>query len=393
MENQFDFNDLFVLDLANNHQGSVQHGLNIITQASEVVKASGVRAAIKFQFRQLDTFIHPSCRDKSTNKHIPRFLSTRLSQKDFGRLLKEVKNLGFVSMCTPFDEESVDVIEEMDFDVIKIGSCSARDWPLLERVAETNKPVIFSTGGLHDHHVNDLVSFFEHRSVNFAIMHCVSIYPTPDEHCHLNQIQSFRNRYPSHVIGWSTHENPDDTAHVQIAYAKGARMFERHIGVKTDKIKLNTYSSTPEQIGHWIESYRRARVLCGSSERLPATEVEKDSIRSLQRGIFAKTLIKRGTVIRRDQVYFAMPHQDGQLESGRWCDGIVAQVDFENDAAVLSKSVGLPKSDEVLVIKRVVHEVKAMLNQAGIVLNSEFKVEYSHHYGIKKLQRNWCRYN
>ena len=112
-----------------------------------MVKARGVRAAMKFQFRQLDTFVHPTHRNNSTNKHIPRFLSTRLSQKEFSQLLKEVKGRGFISMCTPFDEESVDVIEDMNFDVIKIGSCSARDWPLLERIAEANKPIIFSTGG------------------------------------------------------------------------------------------------------------------------------------------------------------------------------------------------------------------------------------------------------
>ena len=227
--------------------------------------------------------------------------------------------------------------------------------------------------------------------MNFAIMHCVSIYPTPDEHCHLNQVQTLRNRYPSHVIGWSTHENPDDTAQVQIAYAKGARMFERHVGVKTDKIKLNAYSSTPEQIGRWLDSFQRARVLCGSSERQPVTDIESDSIRSLQRGVYARAHIKAGSTIRPEQIYFAMPHQDGQLESGRWSEGVIAGVDVEKDEPICSSSVELPKSDDIIVIKRVVHEVKAMLNQARIVLNSEFKVEYSHHYGIKNFRGNRCR--
>ena len=59
MDKDFDFHDLFILDLANNHQGSVEHGLRIIQSAADVIKRRSVRAAIKFQFRQLDTFIHP----------------------------------------------------------------------------------------------------------------------------------------------------------------------------------------------------------------------------------------------------------------------------------------------------------------------------------------------
>ena len=57
MESEFDFRDLFVLDLANNHQGSVEHGKKIIQSVSDVCNKHGVRAAVKFQFRQLDTFI------------------------------------------------------------------------------------------------------------------------------------------------------------------------------------------------------------------------------------------------------------------------------------------------------------------------------------------------
>ncbi len=75
METGFDFQDLFVLDLANNHQGSVEHGLEVIRRHAEVVRKHGVRAAVKFQFRDIDTFVHPRHKRDSTNKHIPRFLS------------------------------------------------------------------------------------------------------------------------------------------------------------------------------------------------------------------------------------------------------------------------------------------------------------------------------
>jgi hypothetical protein len=145
-----------------------------------------------------------------------------------------------MSMCMPIDG-SVGKIIEMDFDVIKVSSCSARDWPLLEKVAATGKPIVASTGGLTQDEVDDLVSYLDHRGCDFALMHCVSIYPTPDDTCNLANIAAFRERYPGRVIGWSTHENPADTVPVGVAAALGAEMFERHVGIATDAIKLNAY--------------------------------------------------------------------------------------------------------------------------------------------------------
>lgn len=383
----FNFHDLFVLDMANNHQGDVEHGLKIVHGMGAAAKAQGGRAGVKFQFRQLNSFIHPSHHEASDNKHIPRFLSTRLSREDYETLLNAVCDEGLISICTPFDEESVDVITDMGFDVIKVASCSAKDWPLLQKVADAALPVIFSTGGLDISDIDNLVSFFEHRGVDFAIMHCVSIYPIPDEHFQLNQIDLLRKRYPDHVVGWSTHEDPDALAPVQMAVAKGAKMFERHVGVTTDKISLNAYSSTPDQIGAWIAAQKLAVTLCGTTERCPSPTVEIDSIDSLRRGVYAKTSIKKGQKIGRDQVYFAMPYVEGQLESGNWKEGLEALSTFKRDTPLLDKAIERPSDPEFLVIKQTVHNVKALLNEAHVVLNSEFEVEYSHHYGLENFEK------
>lgn len=386
MNEGFDFRGLFVFDLANNHQGSVEHGLKIIRGVGKVARDHGVRAALKFQFRQLDTFVHPRHREDSDNKHIPRFLSTRLSRQQFQTLLDAVREEGMVTMCTPFDEESVDVITDMGFEVLKVGSCSAKDWPLLEKVADAGLPVVFSTGGLTLENIDDLVSFFDHRGIDFGIMHCVSIYPIPIDKFHLNQIDVLRNRYPDRIIGWSTHENPDDTVPIQIAVAKGAEMFERHVGLATEKISLNAYSSRPEQVDRWLAAYRYAVQLYGPSGAREISAIEQDSIDSLRRGVFARKLIRKGTVITRDQVYFAMPYVDGQLESGRWSDGVVAQASIVADAPVLTTKIDMPRDPEYRVLKTAVHEVRALLNEARIALNSEFEVEYSHHYGMQNFR-------
>jgi sialic acid synthase SpsE/quercetin dioxygenase-like cupin family protein len=382
----FDFTDLFVLDLANNHQGSVAHGTAIIEACADAAKAQNVRAAIKFQFRDLDSFVHPAHRKDSANKHVPRFLSTKLEWTMFEELHAAVKRRGLLSICTPFDEASVDKIVQMGFDVIKIASCSARDWPLLERVAAAVMPVIASTGGLTQDEVDDLVSFLEHRGCDFALMHCVSIYPTPDQFCNLRNIGTFRERYPGRVIGWSTHEAPADMVPVGLAAALGARMFERHVGLATDKISLNAYSANPAQVNDWFAAWRKAEMLLGSSERLPPEPVEKASIDDLKRGVFAKAPIKAGAVVRADDVYFAFPYPNGALASGEWREGIVAKADIAPDAQLNLDDVMVPGDMDAKVLKDAVHHVKALLNIAKVPLTTEFTVEYSHHYGVRNFR-------
>lgn len=385
MTDKFDFQDLFVLDMANNHQGDVQHGINIIRQHAEVIKKHGVRGAIKFQFRNLDTFVHPDHQKDSDNKHIPRFLSTRLAPADYRVLKDEVVKARLITICTPFDEESVDLIIDMGIDIIKVASCSARDWPLLEAVSRTGKPVIFSTGGIEQSEVDDLVSFFDHRGTDYAIMHCVPIYPTPSELCNISNIRTFRHRYPNRVIGWSTHEDPGDTAPVIAAVAKGARMFERHVGLETSEISLNAYSSTPEQVDAWISAWSKGVALCGSDTRLPPNGQEIDAIDGLKRGIFIKNEVEVGQELTRGDVYFAMPYEDGQMSSGEWKAGITVKAALLPNAPVRYDDVDAPATSEVQVLKSAVHEVKALLNFAGVQLGSEFEVEYSHHYGIKNF--------
>ena len=93
-----------------------------------------------------------------------------------------------------------------------------------------------------------------------------------------------RQRYPNTTIGWSTHEDPNDLVPVSIAIGKGARMFERHVGKETSNIKLNSYSSTPEQIDKWISGAKKALVLCGGKKRKVNNE-EISSINSLKRSL------------------------------------------------------------------------------------------------------------
>ena len=381
---KFDFKDLFIYDLANNHQGDKEHAINIINAAGKVTRELGAKAALKFQFRQLDSFIHPDYKSRTDLKYIKRFSETRIDNSTFRELSKLIKENGMLTMSTPFDEESVDLICDMDLDIIKIASCSADDKPLLEKVSNINKPIVVSTAGLRIEEIDWLVNFFEVKRANFALMHCVALYPTPDDKLYLNQIEVFANRYKGVTVGWSTHEDQDNYSAIQIAYAKGARLFERHVGLNTENYTLNKYSSSPDQLHKWISSFKHCKKMIGPAERVPASEEEKQTLADLKRGVYVNRDIKKGEVIQRKDVFFAMPVQEKQMNSGNWQEGTTSNVELTKNAPIRDYQV---KSDsEADIIFQIMLQVRGLLNKANIYINEDASIEISHHYGLKRFR-------
>jgi sialic acid synthase SpsE/mannose-6-phosphate isomerase-like protein (cupin superfamily) len=377
---RFDFNNLFIFEMANNHQGSVKHGLRIIREMAEVARAANVRAAVKLQFRDLDSFIHPKHKEHSVAKHIPRFLATRLSEEEFGALVNETKRQRLISMATPFDEVSVDMAERLGVEALKIGSCSATDWPLLEKVAEAGKPIVCSTAGLNISQIDKIVSFFQHRGARFALMHCVAIYPTSVEKMRLGRIEHLCKRYPGVTVGFSTHEDPNNFNAVQIAYAKGARIFEKHVAVPTKVFKSNAYSANPKQVAKWLAALNDAMSMCGNENEADSAELL--SLKSLMRGVYAKKNIASGGKLSRDDVYFAIPLLNGQLVSGEWNSNMAADRAYVVDEAI-SAELANNVFESQFLIAGFIHLLKGVVHEAGVPVGPTPEIELSHHYGLE----------
>ena len=325
MINRDIFDELFVLELANNHRGDVERGLRIVKDFSTVVRYNNVRAAIKLQLRDLDNFIHRDFRNRSDVRYIKKTLDTRLSKEDFATIAEAIRRNGCLRMATPFDEKSVDLCDELAIDIIKIASSDITDWVLLERIARSRKPVIVSTGGASVKDMDAMVTFFSNRAIPLAINHCVSLYPSEDNQLELNQIDFLRERYPNTTIGFSTHEYRDWSSSLMMAYAKGARTFERHIDLKTDDQPFSPYCSTPEQIGEWFRAFQKAKEMCGGSgkERRRIGEKEIAYLDGLVRGVYAARDLPMGHVLSEEDFYLAIPLQKGQLSCRELISGDV----------------------------------------------------------------------
>jgi N-acetylneuraminate synthase len=351
------FDDLFVLELANNHWGKLDRGLKIIRDFGEVVSRNQVRAAIKLQFRDVGSFIHRQHRDRADVRYIKKVGDTELSWEELSILVDAIRDQGIMPMATPFDEISVDKCVEFDLPIIKIASSDIRDRVLLEKIARTGRPTIASSGGASLADTDRLVDFFAERGVPFALNHCVSIYPSEDGELELNQIDFLKARYPGAVIGFSTHEMTDWTSSIMIAYAKGARTFERHIDIDHDGVPVSPYCTLPHQADQWFRAFHKAKEMCGSegvAKRAPPDK-EIRYLDALVRGVYAKRDLDAHHVLTEDDVYFAVPLVHGQISVREFTGGEILKSAIGRDQPVRIREIDSDYAND-LVLQRLIDD-------------------------------------
>jgi sialic acid synthase SpsE len=351
------FEELFVLELANNHLGSLERGLKIVAEFAQVVRFNNVRATIKLQFRDVDTFIHRDFVDRKDLRYIKKTLETRLSDEDLATLVRAIRQAGFTATATPFDERSVDLCVELGIPIIKLASSDLNDWVLIEKIANTKKPVVVSTGGSSLKDVDDIVTFFANRNIPLGINHCVSLYPTEDSELELNQIDFLCKRYPENTIGFSTHEYSNWSNSMLIAYGKGARMFERHIDIQTEGVKVSPYCSLPHQVDEWFRAFHKAKEMCGApgtQKRIPPKK-EIEYLDALVRGVYAKTDLTEGHCLMDDDVYLAIPLQKGQLSCRELMRGEMLLKRVQKDAPIKIDDIESPYS-QIPSLKKTIYQ-------------------------------------
>lgn len=318
------FENLFILDMATNHLANVERGLRIIREFSHVVRFNNVRAAIRLRFQDVES--------PSSNKT----QDDRLTDDNYHTLVKAIQDAGCVVTATPFDERSLELCVDMGLTILEITNSQLRDWLLLEKIAKTRKPVVFSRRGLSLKGMDDIVAFFATRSIPFAINHCVSIDAVEVSELEINQIDFLRNRYPKNTVGYSTPEYTNSTDSMMIAYAKGARVFERLIDIDSDGRTVSPYCSLPLQADEWFKAFQKAKKMCGGPGthlRVPA-KLEIDHLDARLRGVYAKRNLPEGHSLTVDDVYLAIPLQRGQVSSRELTSGGTLLKAVKKDQAI-----------------------------------------------------------
>lgn len=367
------FENLFVLELANNHCGKIQRGLKIVSDFARVVRFNDMHAAIKLQFRDVDSFVHKDFANRTDIRYIKKTRDTRLSWDELRRLIEAVREAGMVTMVTPFDEMSVDKCVEFGVEIIKIASSDIRDKTLIAKIASAGLPVIASSGGANLDHLDELVDSFTTKNIPFALNHCISLYPTEDSDLELHQIDFLKARYPHITIGLSSHEYRDWHDSMLIAYGKGARTFERHIDIDYEGVPVSSYCTKPEQANIWFRAFKKAEEMCGGADtaRRVVPEGERRYLDALVRGVYAKRDLPVGTVLTHNDVYFAVPLCKGQISTREFAGGEILKQSTAVDAPVGIKAIDTRISKDRHLVKIILDrgielEMPAQPNRAAV---------------------------
>lgn len=149
-----------------------------------------------------------------------------LTLPDEAELKRYTESLGMIWISTPFSRAAADFLESLDVPAYKIGSGEADNLPLIRHIARKGKPVILSTGMQTIDSIRASVAILEASGVEYALLECTNLYPSPPEIVSLQGVTDLRNAFPGAVVGFSDHSIGPEMALASVAL--GACILERH---------------------------------------------------------------------------------------------------------------------------------------------------------------------
>ena len=273
-----DDTDAFVIaEIGGNHGGSVETCKRMILAASR----AGCDA-VKLQKRELSHWAQkdPRWYDPYNSEHAfgatygEHRAALEFGWDEYQELQSFAHDLGLVFFATAFDLWSLDFLMRLGVPAIKLASASIVDIPLLRGCYVGGLPVILSTGGATEYEVGNAVGHLRDRNgPDMAILQCTAEYPCPSEDMNLRYIESLRDRYQDTVVGLSDHQS--GIAMAPVAYALGARIFEKHFTLnRTMKGSDNVFSLEPDGMRKMVRDLKRTRLALGDGvKRRYAEEV------------------------------------------------------------------------------------------------------------------------
>lgn len=256
-----------IAEIGNNHNGSLEIAMELIEQAKHVGAD-----AVKFQVKNIEKSFSKELLDSPyTNEN--SFGETYREHKEALEFSKDelikiydyAKKIDIICFSTPFDIDSVDILESIGNPIYKISSFHVTDLTLIKRICETKKPIIISTGMSTIEEVDKAIELIKKYTNDFVILHCVSCYPTEDADINLRVIQTLKNRYNC-LVGYSGHERGVAISSAAVLF--GACVIERHFTLDRT-MKGPDHASSVEPIGldHIVTRCKKFFKAMGSNEK------------------------------------------------------------------------------------------------------------------------------
>jgi sialic acid synthase SpsE len=230
--------------------------------------------------------------------------SNSLSKDDEIELRDYAESLGLIYLSTPFSRKAADFLNDINIPAFKIGSGEADNLPLIRHIAGFGKPVILSTGMQNLQSIKPSVRILEEADIDFALLECTNLYPSPPEIVSLQGVTELKNTFPDRVIGFSDHSIGPEIALASIAL--GASIIERHFtDSRYRKGPDISCSMDPAELKYLID--RSVDVHKACTNQKSRTEPE-ESVYAFARGsIVADRDLSAGTVIGTQDIWARRP--------------------------------------------------------------------------------------
>lgn len=311
-----------------NHEGSMQIAKRLIEEACE-----GGADAIKFQTYKANTIASknsPAYWDTTKEPIASQYELFCKHDKFWKKEMEELKShcdkVGIEFLSTPFDIESAKFLNDL-MDVFKISSSDITNKPFIEFICNFKKPIILSTGASFLYEIQESVSWIERAGNTLALLHCVLNYPTPDENANLGMILGLKRAFPDKIIGYSDHTLPKDMQICKNAILLGATIIEKHFTHdKTLTGNDHYHAMDKNDLTKFKKDIEETFKILGKFE-VSALDDEKLARDNARRSLVASKDIKKGDIIKRDDLTFKRPAMG---ISPKFIDDIVGRRAFCN---------------------------------------------------------------
>jgi sialic acid synthase SpsE len=227
-----------------------------------------------------------------------------LSLDDEAELKRYTEELGMIWISTPFSRAAADFLEELDVPAYKIGSGEADNLPLIRHIAKKGKPVIMSTGMQSIDTIRASVQILEDAGIEYALLECTNLYPSPPEIVSLQGVTDLKNAFPNAVVGFSDHSIGPEMALASVAL--GASILERHYtDTRYRKGPDISCSMDPAELRFLIDRSREIHTaLMNPKQR---TGPEEDVYRFARASVVADKDLSAGSILTEADIWARRP--------------------------------------------------------------------------------------
>ena len=295
-----------IAEIGNNHNGSLDLAKKLVDEA---VKAGADCA--KFQMRSMNQLYRSKgeasdiSEDLGAQYTLDLLARFQLKTEELFLIFDYCKKQGIVPLCTPWDKESLSLLEGYGMQAYKLASADLSNHELIDAMAKTGKPLFCSTGMSNEAEIIDAVKLLKRLNANYILLHCNSTYPAPFKDINLNYMERL-SQIGDCIVGYSGHERGVAVAISSVA--KGAKVIEKHFTLdRTMEGNDHRVSLLPKEFKMLVEGIREVEQALGISEPRRLTQGELMNREILGKSLVINRSLNEGEMITSEMIEIKSP--------------------------------------------------------------------------------------